>query len=237
VAGIKRKQSARRLKIDKLRGEGLTHVEIAKRLKVSVKTIKRDVAILKEEVQCEPAYTEGRLALREEFIQRYAEELMEIKKDLDAARQGSQISEETERPFKVGEVKPIKDPQKLLDVSMGAKQVEITRKVFGPDWKAVAQLHGRVLECILNWSKLFGLTIERETHVTATEERVVRGRAVLPEKASIEEWEALVEGFRQGRRPGVLPEEDIEAAVAQGTKLMEWDPEKKAFVSVKKKGN
>ena len=237
MVAVKRKQSARRLKIEKLRGEGLSQAAIAKRLRVSIKTIKRDVAILNDEVQLEPAYTQERLKLREEFVQRYAEELMEIKKDLDAARQGSQTLEETERPLKAGEVKSIKDPQQLLDASLGAKQIEITKKVFGPDWKAVAQLHGRVLECILNWAKLFGLHIERENRITATEERtVVTGRAIFPEKSSIKEWEALVEAHRQGIKPGVLTEEEVEAAAAQGVKLMEWDPEEGAFVPAKAKG-
>jgi len=129
--------------------------------------------------------------------------------------------------------KPLKDPEKLLDVSMGAKQVEITKKVFGPDWKAVAQLHRVLLDCIVNWAKLFGLHVEKETRVTATEETVVTGRAVITEKASsIKEWEALADLYKAGKTIGVLTEEDIEARKAQGKGVEVWDPEKKAFVAV-----
>lgn len=223
----------RKLKVERLRLQGVPLVEISRRLKISYATVRRYASDLDLEAGTEPAYTQDRLKLREEFSERYYEELLEIKKDLEAARRGSQTSEETERPFKAGEVKPIKDPQKLLDVGMGAKQVEITRKVFGPDWKAVAHLHRVLLDCIVNWAKLFGLQIEKETRVTATEEKVVTGRVVLPEKAkSSEEWQTLADLYKAGQSIGVLDDESIEERRARGEKLEVWDPEKKAFLAV-----
>ncbi len=224
----------RKLKVEKFRLEGMPLMQISRKLKLSYATVKRYASALDLEVGTEPAYTRDRLKLREEFNQRYQQELLEIKRDLDEARKSTLTQEETERPYRASEIKPLKDPQKLLDMGLGAKQVEITRKIFGPDWKAIAQLHRVLLDCIVNWAKLFGLLhVEKETRVTATEEKVVTGRVVLPEKAeSSEEWQTLADLYKAGQSIGVLDDESIEAKKAQGEKLEIWDPEKKTFFAV-----
>jgi IS30 family transposase len=89
VQTLRKKVAFRRLKVDRLRAEGLTYVQIAKKLNVSTKTIKRDCMALDEEMAIEPAYTESRLKIREEFDQRFEELYEEILRDLDEARKPS----------------------------------------------------------------------------------------------------------------------------------------------------
>ena len=79
--------------MDRLRGEGLTYVRIAKQLNVSTKTIKRDCIALDEEMTIEPAYTEGRLRIREELGRRFDELYERILKDLDEASKDSMTTE------------------------------------------------------------------------------------------------------------------------------------------------
>jgi hypothetical protein len=206
MAGFKRKQSARRLKVDRLRAEGLSYLQIATRLKVSVKTIKRDMAILDEEIRNEPQYSEDRLKLREEFNQIYREGCLRIKADMELIRGGSKILEETTRPLKKGEVKKIADPQELLEVGMDPTQLEITTKIFGPNWSALAQHHKVLLDWINSWAKLWGLMVERETQITKETEKQVRGVMYLPvECKTDEEWLKLAEGHKKGKVAGLLP--------------------------------
>jgi hypothetical protein len=187
----KRRQLERRKKIDALRAQGFTFTQIARKLGISKMTAIRDQAIADEELVTDPRYVEDRTAIRKAIGEHYMEELAEIKKDMEAIRQGSKVLEETSKSPKKKDIKEITDPEELLGVTMGARQIEITRKILGPNWIALAAHHKALLELLRDWAKLWGLMIDRETQIKETKETErVYGVMVVPARArDAKEWE------------------------------------------------
>jgi hypothetical protein len=225
----KRKLASRKLEVDKLRAKGHTQVQIAKKLKVSIKTIKRDMAVLDEELRIEPQYSEERKKNREIAVKTLWRWIDEITCDLEKARIGSESLEKTGKPPLQREIKNIKDEETMLGVAVGeVKSIEVTEKTFGPDWKAIAQMLKVRLEHLVTFAKLWGLLVERETQITkeTTKEGIVYGEVVLPKKATEDDWQQLADEYREtGRKPRVVRVEDLERVKSEeGVEV--WKPKK-----------
>ena len=211
----KRKQLERRKKVDQLRAQGFSFTQIAEKLKISRRTAIRDQGLAEEELITDPRYVEDRTAIRKAIGEHYMEELEEIKRDMEAIRQGSKVLEETSKPPKKKDIQEITDPEELLGVAMGAKQIEITRKILGPNWIALAAHHKALLELLRDWAKLWGLMVDREVRETKETERTF-GVMVVPVRArNAKEWE---ENF-------VLPYKDRKVVEVKSSEAVEKNDE------------
>jgi len=204
---VTKKTSRKRLLIDKYHTQGMTAIEISKKMKISLRTVQRYVTTLTEELELEPQYSEERIQNRKAVIEKAWKFIDDITRDMESARLGTETVEESGKPMKKEEVKEIQDPKELLDVVLGeAKSVQFTKKLYGPDWRALAQLHKVRLDKLAFIAKVWGLLIERETQITTETEREVKGVMYLPtESKDKEEWMDLVEDHKKGKVIGILP--------------------------------
>lgn len=184
-----KKVAARRLKVEKLKLEGLTDKQISKRLGVCFKTIRRDIEALNEEKAVEPQYAEERDSTRDKFEKIYAELVRDTLMDLAEARKGSLELNQDSMPLTKEQIKKIEDPETLLAVAQGElKYTKVTKKVFGPKYNDIAKLHTALATYVRDWSKLYGFGPEKEIH--KEKETMVFGVIKVPIRAKDSmEWE------------------------------------------------
>lgn len=207
--------AARRLKVDKLRAEGLTGMMIAKRLKVTRRTVVRDIAVLDRELAIEPQYTDERLKLRAILHKRSEDVWERINKIIDSIQHGgieTVVSEKDAPDKKNGKPTPARSARELYEQVMkqeeekgkGSKPAdipkvtEITKRIFGPNWAAMAQFYKVALEWSIFEARLDGVLVDKERETVSEEIIETHGVVRLPARASEEEWQGDADAYAKG---------------------------------------